>query len=114
MNSFRPIQDWVLVEMDPLTEKNRGGIIILKDTTGNTVRTGTVLRTGPGKTDKHGNRIPIGVEKGEKVAFFRWNMEHQQGQQVVDRLKDLGDNLGLIRVSDILFAFRDGEKIEIG
>ena len=103
---LEPLQDCVLVKVDPLKDEERGGVIILKDTTAQTVMTGTVLKVGRGKRSKKtGERVPVGVEPGERIAFFRWNMEHQQGKQLSRVLEDLGDNVALLRSTDILFAF---------
>lgn len=108
-----PLHDWVIVKMVPLKDETQNGVIILKDTTAQTVQTGTVVRTGPGKFIKGSSlRTPIGVEPGEKIAFFRWNNEHQQGQELKKHLAELGDNHALLRSSDVLFAY-DGE-IKLG
>ena len=112
MRGLRPHNDWVLVKIDQFPE-SRNGIVILEDTTANKVRTATVLSVGPGKRSKvTGERIPVTVEKGEKVAFFRWNLEHQNGKRVTSFLEGFGEDLGLIRANDILVAGREGMQIE--
>lgn len=105
--NLRPQNDWVVVKMKPIEEKvTPTGIIILADTTAQTIREGVVVSTGPGRRNKNtGERIRVGVEKGEKVAFFRWNQEHKQGQAIARFLGIEGDDIGLIREADILFAF---------
>jgi co-chaperonin GroES (HSP10) len=99
---IRPLHDWVLVKIDPFPEE-RNGIVLLKDSTANTVHTALVVA--------HGKKA--GVERGEKVAFLRWHLEHKPGQATSQALKELGEDLGLIRSADILFAFPAGEKIEV-
>lgn len=113
--SLQPWQDYVLVQLDPLLEKSTtSGIIILKDTTANVVRTGVVLRKGPGRLSPKGNRIPVGLERGEKIAFLRWHLEHQTGKQVMGHLQELGDDLALVREPDVLFAYLAHEHVEVG
>lgn len=109
---FRPHNDLILVDLDPLPKVTSGGIHLPDDAPGQRIRTGTVLRVGPGKW-KGSRRDPIGVEPGEKVAFLRWHLEHQTGKTVTGFLATLGENLGLIRGLDVLFAFPAGEKVEI-
>lgn len=109
---FRPINDYVLLELDPLPEKTKSGIILPGDSAGEKIRTGTVLRVGPGKWSGN-HRVPVGVEPGEKVAFLRWHLEHKIGKTVTGFLANLGENQGVIRKDDILFAFLAGEKVEI-
>lgn len=109
---IQPMNDWVLVNIDPLPNK-KGSIFVLEDSTVNTVRTGTVVSTGRGKKTSTGV-IPTGLEKGEKVAFFRWNLEHKNGQQISAFLEGIGEELGLIKASDILFAYSAHENIEVG
>ena len=105
-----PLSDWVLVKCDE--RKSRSKIIV--DVGESPVRTGTVLEVGPGKylTDDSSRRVPVGVEKGERVAFLRWHQEHRPGKDVVRSLADLSEQVGaevfLIRQNDILFVF-DGE-----
>jgi len=106
---IRPLHDWLLVKMDPIPEKV-GSLFTVH---GDRVRQAVVLSVGPGRVRSDGGRIPVGVEKGERVAFYRENLEHQQGKQLVAMLKDLGDDLGLIRASDILFVVAQGENITV-
>jgi co-chaperonin GroES (HSP10) len=101
---IRPLHDWVLVKMDPLPVQH-GAILLIQDNTVNVIRTGTVQKVGPGKKVGNGKRAPVGVEPGEKIAFLRWHLEHKPGQAVQRLLEDLGDDLGLIRGADILYAF---------
>jgi co-chaperonin GroES (HSP10) len=96
----------MLVELDPLPEKK--GSIFLVGSGAERLRTATVLRVGPGRwRGNSSTRVPVGVEPGEKVAFWRENLEHQAGKQVMGVLADLGDNLGLIRATDVLYAYAE-------
>ena len=108
-----PRQDVVIVKMDPIEDKLRSGVIILKDTTAQRVRTATVVKVGPGRRNaKTGERIPVGVEPGERVAFFRWHQEHQQGKALLKFFGELGEDMALIRQADILFAFTGDLEVE--
>jgi len=106
-----PLRDWIVVKLDPLPGVSKGGIILPEGTSGmERIRTGTVLRVGPGtwrwlKKEKKDVRVPVGVEPGEGVAFFRENLEHQQGKQVTAIVQELEEDTGMIRASDILYAF---------
>lgn len=108
---IEPRQDYLLVELDPLEEKTVQGIIIPEDSSANTVRTGKVLSTGPGRMNKTGALIPVDVSAGEKIAFFRWHLEHKNGKSLVSTLSGLGDNLGLIQVKDVLFTYSTDVRI---
>jgi len=108
--NVEPKNDWILVKMDEFPEE-RNGIVIIEDSSANKVRTGVVLAVGPGKRSKAGNRVPTGLEPGLFVAFYRWNMEHQNGKRLAAFLDGVGENLGLIRANDILVT--SPEKIDI-
>lgn len=95
--------------MEPIPEK----IGSLYTVHGDRVRMGTVLAVGPGRYTDLGKRIPIGVEKGERIAFFRENLEHQQGKQLLAALQDLGDDLGMLRGPDVLFVVAPGAEIQL-
>jgi co-chaperonin GroES (HSP10) len=102
---IRPLHDWLLVRLDPIPEKS--GSIFLTGSGAVRRRTATVLRVGPGRWDAgRMNRVPVGVEPDDKVTFWREHLEHQQGKQLVRALAELGDDLGLIRSSDVLYAER--------
>ena len=103
---IRPCNDWVLVRIHPLP-KYQGELHLVGDVTN--LRTGVVIRTGPGKfRGKH--RVPVGVYEGDQVAFLRWNQEHLQGKQVTNYLKEVGEDLALIQAGDILLAWSSWDK----
>jgi len=107
-----PLSDWVLVELDPFEEKGPDSIILVGNVDAQKVRTATVRAVGRGKkVDDH--RTPVGVEVGEKVAFLRWHLEHKNGKQMSAALEGFGENLGLIRSNDILFAYVAGEEVRV-
>lgn len=115
---IRPISDWILTKFDPLPK--RSGIIELAgDNDTSAVRTGTVLMVGPGKPCSFGNvdRVPMEVQEGDRITFLRWHQEHRPGKMTADVLKsmsaDMGEDLVLIRQSDILFVFDGDVKVDI-
>ena len=101
---IRPLRDLILIRCEPFNEK-KGSIIVLAHH--QRVRHGRVLAVGPGRY-KEGTdvRVSVGVEVGQRVSFFRENMEHQSGKRIQDILIEIGEELGtdlaLIRSSDVL------------
>ena len=113
---IRPLSDWILVQFDPL--KKRSGIIELAgDNDTSAVRTGTVLRTGPGKPLADGSLAPMEVKEGDRVTFLRWHQEHRPGKMTAAALKGIGEEMGmdvhLIRQSDILFVFDGDVEVDV-
>lgn len=110
------LSDWLLVKCDPFQPKSS---IIECVNNESSVRTGTVLKVGPGKYKKEGSdlRVPMGVEVGERVAFLRWHQEHRPGKAIVHALADLSEELKaevcMIRVNDILFVFTGEVKVDL-
>jgi co-chaperonin GroES (HSP10) len=77
------------------------------------VRLGKVLAVGPGRYDKKtGKQHSMDVEPGERVAFFRENLLHKPGEQVTRVLQELGENLAMLRVIDLLCVVGDDTKVE--
>lgn len=98
--SFRPLHDWILVKYDPLPEKE-GSLFLVH---GSRVRTATVLRTGPGRVRSDGSQEFMDLQPGERVVFYREHLEHGQGKQLGAVMGELGEDLALIRVPDVLFV----------
>lgn len=68
---IKPLSDRVLIE--PLREEKRKGGIILPETVDKErPEQGKVLAVGPGKIDKDGKRMPMGVKKGDTVLFTKY------------------------------------------
>lgn len=112
---FRPFSDWILVKFDPL--KKRSDIIELAgDADTSAVRTGTVLRPGPGRPTKKGV-APMLVKEGDRITFLRWHQEHRPGKANAEVLKtmsaELGEDLTLIRQNDILFVFEGDVTVDV-
>lgn len=110
---IRPIGDRVLVRLEPIPE--RSGSIVMLASDAMRVRTGIVLRVGPGSYPaKSSKRRPVDVKVGERIAFFREHLEHKQGKQVTRILSELEENTGLLREPDILFAIPEGAEVRVG
>lgn len=115
--NFRPLSDWLLARFDPL--KKRSGIIeIAGDNDTSAVRTGTVLRVGPGKPLDNGSLAPMDVKEGDRITFLRWHQEHRPGKANSEALKqmstELGEDLTLVRQNDILFVFEGDVNVDVG
>lgn len=106
-----PLNDWILVRLDPFAERY-GALVLTQDNARNNVRTATVLAIGKGKR-RGMAREPVGVHVGEKVAFLRWHLEHGSGKSTTSVLNTLGEDLGLVKGEDILFAFPPGTHVEV-
>lgn len=93
--SVRPLQDRVLVQLEPEKGMSRGGIIL---TGHDPIRTAKVLRVGPGKQfpDRF---VPMDVRPGDRVAFLQACLETRSEEQINHKLPD---GQALIREPDIL------------
>jgi co-chaperonin GroES (HSP10) len=105
---IRPLHDWLLVKLEPLAEM-RGSLFVPNAIR---VRKGTVLRVGPGRW-QGAVRVAPALAPGDRIAFFREHLEHQQGKQLVATLRELDGDLGLLRVPDVLFVLSDKEDVEL-
>jgi chaperonin GroES len=66
---YQPVQDRVVIQ--PLQAfKSAGGIIFSDNSVPKSVE-GMVMAVGPGKANKKGIMVPMGVSVGEKVLFER-------------------------------------------
>lgn len=117
VEKLRPMNDGVLIKRDPPQQKS--SIIVTPGDEGSAVRTGTVLRVGPGKCLSTGERVPMEVKPGDRITFLRWHDEHRPGKAVAKVLKDIAAEIGdaddvcLIKESDILFVFEGDIKVDI-
>jgi co-chaperonin GroES (HSP10) len=104
----RPLHDWIWVRLEPLPEVSPGGIILKGTSADVRQRTGVVLAVGPGRRKwssvlKKELIEPVGVVVGDRVVFYRENLEHQQGKAIVGVLQEIEENTGLIRSWDVLW-----------
>ena len=67
-NSFKPLDDRLIILVEAIPEKTAGGIIIPGSVSERPSR-GTVLATGPGRRNKKGVVRPLDVNVGDTVLF---------------------------------------------
>jgi chaperonin GroES len=65
---IKPIGDKILIEPFDAAEQSRGGIVIPEFAREKQKR-GRVVAVGDGRTDKKGNRIPIGVKVDDIILY---------------------------------------------
>lgn len=113
---FRPLNDYVLVKFNKLAKRS-DTIVLAGDHDTAAVRTGVVLRVGPGRITKKGKRGPMSVKAGDHITFFRWHQEHQPGKANAQVLAELGDDITVVRENDILFTYdndpRNPMKVDV-
>jgi len=68
---LKPLHDQVLVLRVESEAKTSGGIII-PDSAKEKPLEGEIIAVGPGIVNKDGNRVPLDVEKGNRVLFQRY------------------------------------------
>ncbi len=67
-SSFQPLDDRLIISVEPAAEKTAGGLFI-PDTASERPSRGTVLAKGPGKRNKKGMIRPLDVAVGDTVLF---------------------------------------------
>jgi chaperonin GroES len=88
----KPLADRILIRRVDAEEQVRGGIII-PDTAKEKPLEGEVVAVGPGKLNKDGKRVAIGVSAGERVLIGKYS-----GTEV----KIGGDEYVILREDDVL------------
>ena len=68
MAKLRPLGDKILVKRLEAESKTKSGIV-LPDAAKEKPRRGKVLAVGDGKRTDKGERVPVGVKKGDEVIF---------------------------------------------
>jgi len=71
MAHIAPLHDRILIKRTEKEEKTASGIII-PSTAQEKTHWGTVLATGPGRTDNNGTLHPISVKAGDLVVFAKF------------------------------------------
>ena len=90
--SINPLGNRLVVQPIEEEEITAGGIV-LPETAKEKPQKGTVLAVGPGDRNEKGERMPLEVEKGDKVLFAKYS-----GTEI----KYEGKKLLILRESDIL------------
>lgn len=102
--SLRPLNDWVLVDIDPAPgEASVGGIVLAHPPL---VRKGTVRSVGPGRLFVDGVYRGTELKEGDRVAFLAAVLDTKQGHTLKHALDE---NQVLIRESDVLFLIEEGD-----
>lgn len=70
--NWTPIGDQVLIKVEKVSEKTKGGIILV-DRDMNFTK-GTVVATGQGLFTQTGDRIPMTVKTGDEVFVYKSNL----------------------------------------
>ena len=90
--TFKPLHDYVTVELDEVPEKSAGGIILPDGTKEQTV-SGTVLALGPGKYSEQGKRLVPELKVGEKILL---------GKYAGSKIKVQGQEMLIIKEFEVL------------
>lgn len=80
-----PLNDRILVRIDPAGELSSGGVVI-PDSAKEKPLSGTVVRTGPGKRSKEGKLEPCKLKPNDRILYFKYagdNMETTKGEKFV-------------------------------
>ena len=94
MKNIKPLGNRVLIERSK-AQTSKGGIL-LPETAKEKPKEGTVVATGPGKTDENGKLIPLQVKVGDKVLFSSYagteikNLESEQDYLIMTEEDLLG------------------------
>ena len=67
-----PLRDQIIIEAQLPEEVTESGIVIPDTAEKNRPEQGVVVAVGPGKRSKDGKRIPIEVQKGDRVLFSKY------------------------------------------
>ena len=89
---FRPLHDRVLIRRIDEAGKSTGGIII-PDTAKEKPTEGEIVAVGPGVRDDKGARVPLDLEKGDRILFGKWS-----GSEI--RIE--GEDLLIMTAADVL------------
>ncbi len=69
-NPIRPLNDVVVIKLDPVKESSDGGVIIPNAREANPPNTGTVVDVGPGRTNRDtGFKFGMMFKKGDRVLW---------------------------------------------
>jgi chaperonin GroES len=69
---IQPLHDRVIVERVAEDDRAMGSVIVLPDFAKEKPLRGVVLAAGPGRIEKNGNVIPLGVKTGDHVLFSKY------------------------------------------
>jgi len=100
--SIRPLQDRVAVRRLESETTTAGGIVI-PDSASEKPNQGEVVAVGPGARLDNGELQPVAVKVGDRILF---------GKYSPNEIKIDGEELLIIKESDILAVIEQDEKLE--
>jgi len=103
---LKPLHDYLVVELEPIKEFSRGGIIKVAP---EPIRTGRVKAIGPGRLYED-RFVPTMLKVGERIAFFQAVTQTKQGHS---NRYSLCDSEELLRETDALFVLPEGLDLEV-
>lgn len=69
LSKYRVTSDRLLVEVYKESRETRGGLIIADASEQPTITQATVVATGPGRKNRNGDLIAMGVSTGDRVIY---------------------------------------------
>jgi co-chaperonin GroES (HSP10) len=113
---LRLMNDWILVKMDPDSDKTLSGSLFRPENAYETALcTGEVKAVGPGPLARKNEdvyldkRIPVGVEPGEGVVFNRVVAKLTKTAESLHQFV-LEEDEALLRPNDIMLVYDRKEK----
>jgi chaperonin GroES len=71
--NLTPLGDRVIVEPIEVEEETfAGGALVLPETAKEKPQQGLIVAAGPGRKDDDGERVPMDVEKGQRVLYAKY------------------------------------------
>lgn len=105
----RPLQDWMVVEVEPAPTHK--GCIIVPDPDRAPLRIGKVLAAGPGRQHPKSKAFrPMAVKVGERVAFPMAVTQCGSGKNITHLLEE---NQAMIRETDVFFVVQGDVAVEV-
>jgi len=82
---LKPLNDHVIIKPHEVENKTSSGIILTKDTAGETHLEGVVIAVGPGNLTKSGTRQEMSVAVGDRVIYggFSQNKVVHEGEDLI-------------------------------
>jgi chaperonin GroES len=106
---YEPLYDRILVRLLRPDERTRGGLFVPQMATDNTpYLKAEVIAVGQGRITTSGTVIPLRVEVGDVVLFFR---SQSSGEQLIFPSETPNEELMLIREPNVACMLRDLDKV---
>ncbi len=97
-NPIRPLNDVVVIKIDPVKESSDGGVLLPNAREANPPNTGTVVDIGPGRTNRDtGFKFGMMFEKGDRVLW---------GKHVSAPVKYNDEDHLLVSEDNVLLSFQ--------